>query len=286
VDALQQRASTTHAPIASFTAITDAEIDAAVAAAREATVAVVALGEDAYAEWIGDLSDLALPASQQRLAHAIMETGTPTVIVLLEGRPRIIACLADGAAGIVMAYWPGMEGAEALADVLFGDVNPSGRLPFTYPRAPNALATYDHRYTETLDAGLERRPGGFNPQFAFGHGLSYTTFSYGDLTLDRPTLGPMDTLRVCVTVTNTGARAGTETVLLYSRQHYASITPAERRLRAFDRVQLQPGASQTVQFALAASDLAFIGRDLAPRVEPGRFDIAVGGLTAAFDVVP
>ena len=286
VEAIRERSpSMTHVPIASFTAVTDAEVAAAVAAARKAGVAVVALGEDAYAEWVGDLSDLTLPEPQLRLARAVAATGTPTVIVLLEGRPRIISSIADATAAIVMAYWPGMEGAEALAEVLFGEVNPSGRLPFTYPRAPNALGTYDRRYTETLNTGFDRQPGGFLPQFEFGHGLSYTTFGYRDLTLDRATFALTDTLHVRVTVTNTGQRAGADAVLLYSRQRYASVTPPGRRLRAFERVQLAPGESRTVQFTLTGADLSFVGRDNKPHLEPGRFDVMVGALSTGFEVV-
>jgi beta-glucosidase len=275
----------THVPIASFGATTDAELGAAVAAAQKASVAVVALGEDAYAEWVGDLGDLTLPEPQLRLARAIAATGTPTVIVLLEGRPRIISSIADAAAGIVMAYWPGMEGAEAVAEVLFGEVNPSGRLPFTYPREPNALGTYDRRYTETLNTGFDRKPGGFNPQFEFGHGLSYTTFAYRDLTLDRAKFAPTDTLHARVTVTNTGQRAGADAVLLYTRQRYASVTPPGRRLRGFERVQLAPGESKTLQFTLTGADLSFVGRDNKPHLEAGRFDVMVGTLSAGFEVV-
>lgn len=286
IDGIKQHSSkVTHVPIASFSTITDAELSTAVAAARGADVAIVALGEEGYAEWIGNIGDLTLPEPQLKLAAAIAATGTPTVVVLLEGRPRIITPIAEAAQAIVLGYWPGAEGGDAMAEVLFGDVNPSGKLPFTYPRSPNALAPYDHRYTETLNTGFERAEGGFDPLFEFGRGLSYTTFSYHDLTLDRSSLGPSDSLHVRVTVTNTGKRAGAESVLLFTRQHYASITPPVRRLRAFERVQLEPGASQVVQFTLAANDLAFIGRDLQPSLEPGAFDVMVGALKAEFSVV-
>ena len=261
------------------------DVDAAVAAAREADVAIVVLGEEGYAEWAGDLNDLTLPAAQIGLAKAVQATGTPTVLVLLEGRPRIIREIADGARAIVMAYWPGREGAGPIADVLFGAANPSGRLPFTYPRHPNALQTYDHRTTETLDAAIPREaPGGFDPQFPFGHGIGYTTFAYGALTLDRATIAPGDSLGVSVTVTNTGARAGRETVLLYVRQHYASVAPPVRRLRAFDRVSLEPGESRTVRFTLSPADMSYVGRCNHPVLEAGAFDVIVGDLAATFHV--
>jgi beta-glucosidase len=239
-------------------------------------VAIVVLGEDAYAEWIGDIDDLTLSEAQLRLAAAVEATGTPTILVLLEGRPRIIRDVADSARGIVMAYWPGMEGAGAIADVLFGDVNPSGRLPFTYPRYPNVLD--DHRFTETLDRGFDRTPTAFNPQFAFGTGLSYTTFGYSDLQVDH--------LKVRVTVTNTGTRAGRDVVLLFTHQHYATLAPPMRRLARFEGVYLAPGAHQVVTFTLTKDDLAYIGQDGRPVFEPGQFDVIVGDLTRTFTVDP
>ena len=261
LDALRSRADVRYAESAAEAA----------SGARQADVAIVVLGEDAYAEWVGDLDDLTLPEPQLRLAAAVEATGTPTILVLLEGRPRIIREVADSAKGIVMAYWPGMEGAGAIADVLFGDVNPSGRLPFTYPRYPNALILDDHRFTETLDRGFDRKPTAFNPQFAFGSGLSYTTFAYSDLAVDG--------LTVRVTVTNTGSRAGRDIVLLFTHQHYASLPPAMRRLARFEAVDLAPGASRVVTFMLTKADLA-------PVFEPGDYDVMVGNLTHTFTVGP
>jgi Glycosyl hydrolase family 3 C-terminal domain len=190
---------------------------------------------------------------EERAAPPQSDTGERVASAFAKGRKThnemmkhsllaaIISRVADEARGIVMAYWPGMYGGDAIADVLFGDVNPSGKLPFTYPRHPNALATYDHRYTESTDNSFGRGPGGFDPQWEFGHGLSYTTFAYRDLRVATPAVAPADSLVVRVTVQNTGARAGRETVLLFTRQHYASVTPSMRRLRAFHPVELAPG---------------------------------------------
>ncbi len=267
---------------AGFTEATDA--GAALRAAQDADVVVVAVGEDAYSEWVGNIDDLTLPEPQLRLIEAVQAAGKPVVLVLVEGRPRVISRVAEGARGIVMAYWPGMYGGDAIADVLFGDVNPSGKLPFTYPRHPNALATYDHRFTESTNNDFGRGPGGFNPQWEFGHGLSYTTYAYRDLRLDAREIGAGDSLTVRVTVSNTGARAGRETVLLFTRQHYASVTPSMRRLRAFQSVELEPGQSRTVTFTLGADDLRFVGRDGRWVLEPGAFDVMVGGLTGTFRV--
>lgn len=269
---------------AGFTQGSDSGIAAAVAAARTSDVAVVAIGEDAYAEWIGDISDLTLPDPQLRLARVIEATGTPTVLVLVEGRPRVIAPIVKDAKGIVMAYWPGPEGAAAVADVLFGTVNPSGRLPFTYPRAVNELIPYDHRLSEDLNQGYDRHSGGFNPQFQFGDGLSYTSFKYSDLRVGEPVLGPGQSLHVSVTVTNTGKRAGEDAVLLFTRQRYASITPPVRRLRAFERVALEPGESRTLHFTVSRDELAFVGQDGKAKLESGTFDAMVGSLSTSFGV--
>ena len=260
------------------------DIGAAVSAARAADVAVIAIGEDAYSEGFGDIGDLTLPVAQLELVRAVQATGTPTVLVLVQGRPRVISAIADSASAIVMAYVPGMEGAEAIAEVLFGEHVPAGVLPFTYPRHPNALDTYDHKFTQTLPPASAETPGGFNPQFPFGHGLSYTTFEYGDLRLGAPAVGRRDVQTVEVTVTNTGSRTGRHTVLLFVRQHYASLTPAVRRLRGFRKIELAPGASETVRFQLSGADLAFIGRDGSPRLETGRFDALVGDLVATFEL--
>ena len=182
-----------------------------------------------------------------------------------------------------MAYWPGMHGGEAVAEVLFGETNPSGKLPFTYPRDPNELLTYDHKFTETLSPRFDG--AGYRPQWPFGHGLSYTTFAYRDLRLGAAQMDPAGRMTVQVTVANTGGRAGDEAVLLYTRQHYAATTPYTRRLRAFQKVSLQPGESRTVTFTLAADDLRYVGRAGRMVLDPGAFDVMVGGLTGTFRVV-
>jgi beta-glucosidase len=283
LDALRARGgAVSHARGSTWTEADD--LDAAVAAARAADVVVLALGETGYAEWVGDIDDITLPEAQLRLAEAVIETGTPVVLVLLEGRPRVIRRIADRVQAIVMAYWPGSEGAEALAEVLYGEVSPSGRLPFTYPAAPGDLTAYDHKTVETLDTGFTREPGGFPPQFTFGHGLSYTTFDYSDLRLSAAEIGTRDDLDVEVTVTNTGGRAGRHSVLLFTRQHVASLTPHVRRLRDFGAATLAPGASETLRFTLTPDDFAFVGLDGRLVVEPGSFSVLVGDREATFTV--
>jgi beta-glucosidase len=263
----------------------DAERDvaAAVSAARNADVAIVALGEGAYAETPGNIDDLALPAAQLRLAHAIEATGTPVVLVLFHGRPRLVHEIVDGARAVVTGYETGPYGGEAVARVLFGDVNPSGRLPFSWPRASGAYATYDRAGPADAN-GAAGDTVGYRPQWPFGHGLSYTTFAYADLRLGAPTVGPRDTMTVSVSVTNTGARAGQEVVQLYARDLVASVDPPVRRLRDFQKIALAPGERRAVTFRVPVSRLAFVGRDGRWTVEPGEFDVLVGGLVARLTV--
>ena len=279
-------ANVTYVPGAAY----DKELDvaAAAAAARQADVVVLCLGEKAYAETPGNIDDLALPDAQLRLARAILAAGKPVVLVLVEGRPRIIQPIADAAKAIVLGLNPGLEGGTAIADVLFGDVNPGGKLPMTYPRASNALLTYDHKAFEEQDTSFGLTA--FRPQFEFGFGLSYTTFAYSGLEVTPPSPQFGQPVGVSVTVKNTGGRAGTEVVQLFVADRVASVTPAVKRLKRFQKVTLAPGESRTLEFRLTRSDLSFIGPSRAPSAggynggplkpiaEPGAFGILVGGL--------
>ena len=258
----------------------EVDIAAAVAAARNVDVIVLALGEGSYCETPGNITDLTIGEPQIKLTEALKATGKPIVMVLVEGRPRIINRIADSANAIMLAYNPSNEGGTAIADVLFGDVNPSGKLPFTYPRTPNGLINYDHKPFETENTAFGNLA--FKPQFAFGDGLSYTTFSYSDLRLGKQTITGNEELPVSVTVTNTGKRAGKEAVLLYVSDLVASISPPGRRLRRFAKISLDPGQSRTLTFTLRRDDLSFIGANNKPTVEPGEFDVKVGGLSQRF----
>ncbi|PYS92343.1 MAG: beta-glucosidase [Acidobacteria bacterium] len=258
----------------------EVDIAAAVRAARDADVVVLCLGEGSYAETPGNITDLTLPAPQLKLAEAIEATGKPVVLVLVEGRPRIINAIADGAQAILLAYNPSNEGGIAVADVLFGDYNPSGRLPFTYPRTPNGLLTYDHKLFETEETSFGN--SAFNPQFEFGQGLSYTTFAYSNLQVSPKTVPMNGQVSVSVTVANTGQRAGKDAVLLYVRDVAASITPAGKRIKRFAKIYLEPGQSRTLTFMLRSDDLSFIGADNRATVEPGDFDVLVGNLSDRF----
>jgi len=247
----------------------------AVNLAKRADYIVLCLGEMPYAETPGNINDLYLPDNQARFALKLARTGKPVILVLTEGRLRLISKFADKMKGIVMAYLPGNMGGQAIADVLFGDVNPSGKLPITYPKYPNALENYDITYDQQkIDA--------YAPQFPFGFGLSYTTFKYSNLELNTDTLSENKTLVINVDVTNTGKIAGKEVVELFVGDMYASIIPPVKRLRGFRKIELQPGETKTVKFKLSKDDLSFINHDLKRVTEPGYFTISIHKLTTKF----
>lgn len=250
------------------------DVNAVAAAARSADAVVLCLGEKSYAETPGNIDDLTLPEPQRALARSVAAAGKPVVLVLVEGRPRLINAIVDRAAAILLGLNPGMEGGSAIADVLFGDVNPSGKLPITYPRQSNALLTYDHKAFEETDTSFGLTA--FKPQFEFGFGLSYTTFEYSSLTASAANGAfPID---VSVTLRNTGSRAGAEAVEVFVSQKAASITPPVKRLRRFVKVALDPGASTQLHFTLTRSDLSYIGTAGKPVSDPGLFTVMIGPL--------
>jgi beta-glucosidase len=261
----------------------DREVDTAKAAeaAAKADAVVVCLGEWTYAETPGNIPDLTLPDAQLYLALKMMETKKPVIVVLTEGRPRIINRIADPANAVVMAYNPSNEGGQAIADILFGDVNPSGKLPITYPRFADRLFTYDHKVLEGSENGEGKLLA--TPQFEFGYGLSYTNFAYSDLHVAPSTASGSQTIHVDVTVKNTGAREGKEVVQLYLNERFASVTPPLKRLKRFAKVSLKPGESRQVSFELMSDDLSFIGADNKRTVEPGVFDVKIGALQQSFE---
>ena len=254
----------------------------AVTAARNADVIVLCLGEPSFTEDSGNINDLDLPRTQIELAEALLDTGKPVVLVVAEGRPRVLGEIAERAAALVVGFFPGMEGGNALVDLLYGDSNFSGRLPLTYPGGSNELMTYDLKYTEDRD--VWRSGKSFTPLGQFGDGLSYTTFAFSNAQISQATAGQNETVTVSVEVTNTGDRAGKVVVPLFSSDLVASITPSMRRLRNFDKVALAPGASTTVRFELPIQQLAFVGRDNEWIVEPGAFTLTVGDQTVDLTV--
>ena len=260
--------------------------DEAVAAAQAVDYVILVLGENSYTEKPGDLNDLYMSDYQSELAIEIAKSGTPVILVLNEGRPRIISKFERDMDGILQAYLPGNFGGDAIADVIFGDVNPSGKLPYNYPRYPNALIPYIHKPSEeqTKAEGVYNYEADYNPQFFFGDGLSYTTFEYSDLKLDKTEMGIRDTFSVKVRVTNTGKREGKEVVELYTSDLYATqITPDVKRLKRFKKISLEPGESQIVTFTLPAEDLAYVTPHGKSVVEPGEFEIIIEDLITVLE---
>ena len=257
------------------------EIEKAVAAAANADVIIACIGENSYCETPGNLNDLTLSANQRNLVKALAATGKPVILVLNEGRPRIINDIEPLAKAVVHVMLPGNYGGDALANLLAGDVNFSGKLPYTYPKYINSLATYDYKPCENVGqmAGNYNYDAVMNVQWPFGFGLSYTSYAYSNLKVDKSSFAPGDVITVSVDVTNTGSVEGKESVLLYSSDLVASSTPDIKRLRGFDKISLKPGETKTVTLKLAADDLAFVGYDGLWRLEKGDFVLACGGKT-------
>ena len=253
------------------------QIAAAVEAAKNVDVVVACIGENSYTETPGNLTDLWLSENQRNLVKALATTGKPIILVLNEGRPRLIADIEPLAQGVVNILIPGNYGGDALAQLLSGKANFSGKMPYTYPKEINSLANYDFKKSEEVGTmtGAYDYNAKITQQWGFGQGLSYTTYQYSNLKVDKTTFGHDDVIRVSVEVKNTGKVAGKESVLLFSSDLMASMVPDGRRLRAFDKVALQPGESKTVTFDLKANDLAFVGWDGKWILEEGDFTLMV-----------
>ena len=257
------------------------DFDYAIRKAQNADAIVCVLAEEPSTETPGNISNLTMPENQLRLVRHL-STGKPLILVLLENRPRLITEVAGLCHAIIYAGQPGPHGGAALYELLTGQLNPSGRLPFTYPRAPNNLLPYDHKHSDTV--GPDPDTPGFHPLYPFGHGLSFTSFKYDRLEVPTRPLTRTDRLSLSVEVTNTGQRKGIETVHLYVRDLFASVAPPVRRLRAFTRVELEPGEQRTLTFDIPVSDLAFFGPENYPIVEPGEFEVIINTLTATITV--
>ena len=257
------------------------DIEAAVKAAADVDVIIACIGENSYTETPGNLTDLTLSENQRNLVKALAKTGKPVVLVLNEGRPRIISDIVPLAQAVVDILLPGNYGGDALAGLLSGRYNFSGRLPYTYPSEINSLANYDFKKSE--ESGTMEGAYDYNAritlQWGFGYGLSYTNFAYSNLRVDRQHFTKDDVLTVSVDVTNNGTRAGKESVLLYSSDLIASMVPDGRRLRQFEKIELQPQEKRTVTFRLPASDLAFVGYDGRWTLEEGDFQLTVDKLS-------
>ena len=255
------------------------EIEKAVAAAAGADVIVACIGENSYCETPGNLTDLMMSANQRNLVKALAQTGKPIIIVLNEGRPRIMADIEPLAKAVVHVMLPGNYGGDALANLVAGDANFSGKMPFTYPKEINSLITYDYKPCEHIGKAMEgayNYDAQVNVQWAFGYGLSYTTFAYSNLRADKTQFTADDVITFSVDVKNTGKVAGKESVLLFSSDLVASLTPDNRRLRQFEKISLQPGETKTVTLKIKGSDLAFVGYDGKWVLEAGDFRMQAG----------
>ena len=257
------------------------QIDKAVAAAAQADIIIATIGENSYTETPGNLTDLWLSKNQRKLVKELAKTGKPIILVLNEGRPRLIADIEPLAKAVVDILIPGNYGGDALANLLAGDANFSAKMPYTYPREINSLNTYDYKVSEEVGtmAGAYNYDAKVSLQWPFGYGLSYTTFEYSNLKVDKATFSADDILTVSVDVKNTGSRAGKEAVLLYSSDLVASVVPDNRRLRDFTKIELQPGEVKTVTFQLPAKNLAFVGADGKWTLEEGDFILKIGNQT-------
>ena len=263
------------------------KMEQAVAAAKKADVIILCLGENTSTETPGNINDIYISELQTELAKKMAQTGKPVILVLNEGRPRVISKFEQQMQAIVQIYQPGNFGGDALADVLFGDVNPSGKLPYNYPRYPNALVPYIHKPSaeQRKAEGVYNYEADYNPQYEFRYGLSYTSFAYENLTV-KERIKMDEPIEVSISVTNTGSREGKESVHLYTSDLYATgITPDVKRLRRFEKITLKPQESKTVSFTLTAADLSYTNQEGKKVTEAGEFEIRIGNQVKKFSLL-
>jgi beta-glucosidase len=258
----------------------DAKIDIkqVVEEAKNHDVILLSLGERTYTETVGNIESLTLDQAQIDLAHAAIATGKPVILLTLGGRPRIITSIVEQVSGVILGFLPGMEGGEAIADILYGDYNPNGKLPISYPRNTNGIVPYDYKPIESFELNT------YNPLYPFGHGLSYTTFETSGLKVDKDKIKLGENITISVKVKNTGLLKGKETVLVYVNDVAASVTRPNKQLKAFKKIELDEGETKELSFTLTPDDLSFIGVDLKRIVEAGDFKVMVGNETVGFTV--
>ncbi|MCC6551001.1 MAG: glycoside hydrolase family 3 C-terminal domain-containing protein [Ignavibacteriaceae bacterium] len=254
----------------------EGKIDDAVKLAKSSDVVILCLGEPAYCETPGNIYDLTLPDAQINYAKKLKAAGKKLVVVLVQGRPRVMNEIAEIADAIMVGFLPGMEGGRAIADLLFGDENPSGKLPVTYPKYPNGITLYDYKPIESADQN------GYKPQYEFGFGLSYTTYTYSNLKLSSYEISENGSLTVTVDIKNTGSRKGKEIVQLYLTDLFGSVSRPNKQIKGFDKVELAPGETKTVSFTITKDHLSFIGLENKRITEPGKFKVKVAGLESEF----
>jgi beta-glucosidase len=257
------------------------DLDQVLKAAADVDYILLCIGENSYTETPGNINDMNISPNQLLLAEAMIKTGKPVIVILNEGRPRVINKIVPGAKAILDIFLPSNYGADALVDILTGEVNPSGKLPITYPRYVNSLVPYIHKPSE---GGGNPQGGEFDPQFEFGFGLSYTTFEYSDLKINKTSFAPNETANITVTVKNTGNRQGKEVAQLFISDVVASLTPDVKRLRGFEKIDLKPGEFKTVLFRVPLKDLAFVNPQNKKVLEAGVFKVAINNQASSFSV--
>lgn len=268
------------------------DFNEAVAQAQRSDIIVLTIGEETYTETPGNINNLLLNQEQYHLAEALFNTSKPVIVVYLGGRPRVITQIAQKAQAVILGFLPGNRGGEAIADIIFGDYNPDGRLPITYPLEPNGFITYDRKplevYVDTSDP-LALSKGGYENLYPYGHGLSYTNFSYSNLILSKNSVqSPQDQLSVSIDVTNVGDRDGKEAVILYLNDEFGSVSRPVREVKGFQKIFLSKNQKQTVQFTLKNDDFSFINRKNQRVVEGGDFHVYFNNFdgNATFTVIP
>jgi beta-glucosidase len=261
------------------------DLKAAVNACKNHDVAIVCLGELPSTERPGDIYSLDMALEQRNIIKKLSKTGIPIVLVLVEGRPKIINDIEPLTSAVLQAYLPGDQGGRAVSDILFGEINPSGKLPYTYPRHSGVIMHYDHKQSELINGNTWQNTF-FDPQWEFGHGLSYTSFKYSDLKLSKKNMSSdnKDSIVISFIIENTGEKAGKEATLLYLKDHYASITPQLKKLIRFDKVSLQPGQKETLKFVIKNKDLEFYGLENKWASEDGAFSIIIEDLQQSFNL--
>lgn len=262
--------------------IPSSDLQNAVNSAKYSDVAIVCLGELPSTERPGDIFTLDLPEQQQLIVKELSKTGIPIILVLVEGRPKIIREIEPLSDAILQAYLPGDQGANAIVDVIVGKVNPSGKLPYTYPRYNGVIMHYDHKQSELLNANTWEE-NYYNPQWDFGFGLSYTTFEYSNMKLSSKTINSDNELLVSIDIKNTGNIIGKEVVQLYIRDHYATISPSLKKLKRFTKIELEPLEERTVSFSINNDDLKFYGKQNKWITEEGKFSVIVNNLSKDFN---
>ena len=260
------------------------DLKSAVKNASKYDVAIVCVGELPSTERPGDIYRLDLAKEQQEIVKSLSKTGIKIVLVLVEGRPKIISEIEPFSDAVIQCYLPGDKGGVALADIIFGKINPSGKLPYTYPRYSGVIMHYDHKQSEVINANTWKNDF-FNPQYNFGHGLSYTKFEYSNMNISKSAYSLSEKeITVTVDVKNTGKISGKEVVQLYSRDHFATISPPLRELVRYNKISLEPGETKTVSFTVDIEELGFYNVDNVWVNEPGKHTFYINNLESTFSL--